>query len=112
MVPGAFAICRLAAKDLLPSSFFSVTRSAEELSLVCLEVDIPEGAQVNGGWRCFRVAGTLDFNLTGILASLTAPLAAERVSVFAVSTFDTDYVLVKEIEKARAILERAGHKFS
>jgi hypothetical protein len=74
---------------------------------------LPAGARVQVGWRGFRVAGVLDFGLTGVLAGLTTPIATAGVSVFALSTFDTDYVLVREADwaRARSVLEKAGHEF-
>jgi len=108
VLPGLFSVCRLAADAPVPSSFFSLTRTAEELSVVCAAGSEPSGGRVESGWSCLRVAGTLDFALTGILASIASPLAREGVSIFALSTFDTDYVLVREIEKAREALRSAG----
>jgi hypothetical protein len=115
---GAFVICRLAADAPLPDwaasgSFVSITRTAEELSVVCREGAVPEAVRCERGWRCLRVAGTLDFSLTGVLASLLGPLADAGVSVFGLSTFDTDYLLVKEKDLPRATeaLRRAGHSF-
>lgn len=111
------AICRLdaRAKVSVPedSPFFSVTRTADELSIVCPEGDAPEGARVESGWRAIKVEGTRDFSLTGILASISAPLAEAGVSIFALSTFDTDYFLVKEAKlgRARDVLSEAGHEF-
>ncbi len=110
IVDDEFSVCRLAAGAPLPSRFFSATRTLEELSLVCFSGEEPEGSQVESGWRCFRVAGTLDFALTGVLSSIAGPLATAGVSLFAVSTFDTDYVLVKDLEAARRALEAAGHE--
>ncbi len=111
------AICRLDARAKTPAwaleaSFFSITRTPDELSIVCSEKDAPEGAKVEGGWRAFKVEGPLDFSLTGILASLAAPLAEAGVGIFAVSTYDTDYVLVKESKLDAAIyaLEARGMK--
>jgi hypothetical protein len=95
VLPGTYAVCRLDPGAPAPERFFSLTRTSEELSLVCEERDVPAGARTETGFRAFRVAGTLDFALTGVLASLTAPLAAAQVSVFALSTFDTDYLLVR-----------------
>jgi hypothetical protein len=117
-LPGRLAICRLEQGSALPewalrSPFLSVTRTADELSIVCEEARVPDPVRVERGWRGFRVAGTLDFALTGILASLASPLARAGVSLFAVSTFDTDYVLVREAdwERAREVLGAAGHRF-
>src|SRR6516165_10389502 len=113
---GTFAICRLGAGASIPSwatarAFFSITRTAEELSIVCRQDAVPDGIQCERGWRCFRVAGTIPFSVVGVLASLTAPLAKSGISVFAIYTFDTDYLLVKqeEFENAITALQQAGH---
>jgi hypothetical protein len=110
------AVCRLGPKTGVPTwasagQFCSITRTADELSVVCPQSAVPEGVQCEGGWLCFRVAGAMDFCLVGVLASLVVPLAEAGVSVFAISTFDTDYLLVKEadFEKAKAVLRQAGH---
>jgi len=119
LLPTRFAVARLPSEAPLPAwaiagQAWSVTRTADELSIVAAEEDVPEGVVAERGWRALRVAGTLDFGLTGILASLTAPLAAARVSIFAISTYDTDLVLVREIqlEAARNALVAAGHSLS
>jgi len=98
--------------DTLEGDFVSVTGTRDEVSVVCPEDQAPEGATVEAGWRCLKVDGPLDFGLTGVLASLAVPLAEAGVSIFAVSTFDTDYVLVKAeaLERAAAALETAGHR--
>ncbi len=103
-----FAVCRLAADAVLPAwalggSLSSVTRTPRELSVVCEQSRVPSGAQVEVGWRCLMVEGPLDFGQIGVLASLTAPLAASKVSVFAISTFDTDFLLVKQANLERAL---------
>jgi len=110
------AICRLEPETPLPIwatslSFFAITRTAEELSVVCREDAVPAGIKCERGWRCLRVAGTMPFTLTGVLASLTAPLAVADIGIFAISTFDTDYLLVqeKDLENALQALRRAGH---
>jgi putative acetyltransferase len=112
-----FAVCRLGSEASVPSwatagDFFSVTRTAEELSVVCRQEALPEGVRSEGGWRGLRVAGTLPFATIGVLAALAAALAEAGVSVFAVSTFDTDYLLVKEAQwdQAVAALRRHGHE--
>jgi GNAT superfamily N-acetyltransferase len=114
---GTFAVCRLAPDTPLPAwaaggAFVSVTRTDEELSVVCRQEAIPDGVRCDLGWRCLRVAGTLDFAVVGVLASLLEPLVAAGVSTFVVSTFDTDYLLVKEqdFHRAAATLCRAGHR--
>jgi hypothetical protein len=113
---GAFAICRLGGEAPIPpwataGRFFSITRTAEELSVVCGQNAVPVGVTCERGWRCLWVAGVLPFTVVGVLASLTAPLAEAGVSVFAVSTFDTDYVLVKGdvLERAVDVLRQHGH---
>jgi hypothetical protein len=116
-VPGVFAVCRLDAAAELPDAarssagFWSVTRTEHELSVICAEDAIPEGAAVERGWRCLRVAGPLDFALTGVAAALTAPLAAAGVSVLPVATFDTDYLFARESALSQALdaLAAAGH---
>lgn len=113
-------ICRLPALAPLPdwavrASLSSITRTADELSIVCLASAVPksppEDIQIERGWRCFRVRGTLDFKLTGVLASLVQPLADAGISLFALSTYNTDYVLVKghEVTPARRVLAARGH---
>jgi hypothetical protein len=115
-VPGRYAICRLDRDSSFPpwassGGFVSVTRTSEELSVVCLEPLVPEGVKFEPGWRCLRVAGTIAFSTTGIVASLVAPLASAEIGVFVVSTFDTDYLLIKDVDFVRATVEfcAAGH---
>ncbi len=83
--------------------FFSVTKTDDELSIVCSEDIVPTNTKVEKDWRGFKVDGPLDFSLTGILASLANPLAEAKVSIFAVSTFDTDYLLVKSAQLEEAV---------
>ncbi len=116
VVDDSFAICRLGSGSPIPSwatagPLWSITRTADELSAVCRQDAVPEGVVCERGWRCLRVAGAVPFSVVGVLASLTAPLAEAGVSVFAVSTFDTDYLLVKEDvwERAIDVLVRHGH---
>ena len=111
-----FAICRLAASAPIPAwargDFLSITRTRDELSIVCAQSNVPAGIRCEHDWRALQVVGQLDFALTGILASLAAPLADAGISIFALSTFDTDYVLVKarDLEKAMRVLQGAGHR--
>lgn len=114
VLPGTFAVCRLAPDDAPPEDFWSVTRTEDELSVICAEDAIPEGATVERPWRGLQVAGPLDFALTGVAAALTAPLAAAGVSVLPVATYDTDYLFVREETLVRAVgaLEAAGHTVS
>ena len=113
------AVCRLPADAPLPKwldpvggPLVSVTRSAAETSIICQVADAPQGVPCHQPWRALRVAGPLDFGQIGILAELTTVLAAARVSVFAMSTFDTDYLLVEHEQIRRAVkaLRRAGHQ--
>ena len=115
-MPGRFAICRLPADAVLPawtgsSTFASITRTPDELSIVCDEESVPEGARAETGWNLLKVEGPLDFSAVGIVASLTAPIAAAGISIFVISTFDTDYLLVKaeNLDTAADALRRAGH---
>ena len=105
---GLFAVCRLPAGAPIPSwalsgSLVSVTRTPDELSIVCPQACVPPGIRSEPGWRCFQAPGPLDFALTGILARLTVALAAAGVPVFALSTFDTDYLLIRQADAARAL---------
>ena len=116
LLPDRLAVCRLPPDAPLPAetggSLWSVTRTRNELSLVLSEEAVQEGWKAERDWRCLEVTGPLDFSLTGILASLATPLAEAKVSLFAVSTYDTDYVLVREanLEKAIDALRGAGHR--
>ena len=117
VLPGAFAICRWPAREPLPDwlnqgGFVSVTRTPTELSAVCAAEAVPAGTVCEGPWRMFAVRGPLDFALTGVLASLATPLADAAITIFAVSTYDTDYVLVRVVDFGRAVeaLTNAGHR--
>lgn len=116
LLPERFAISRLAPDSLLPSwatqgAFYSVTRTSDELSIVAEESSVPAGTLSETGWRVLKVQGPFELSEVGVLASLTSPLAAARISVFVVSAFDTDYLLVTQEQLASAIatLDRAGH---
>jgi len=84
----------------------------DELSVVCPEGRVPPGVALEGGWRALRVEGPLDFALTGVLLCVAAPLARAAVPIFVLSTYDTDYVLVREdrLEDAVRSLAEAGHR--
>jgi hypothetical protein len=122
------AVIRLPPTSAIPSwilaptstvGFLSITRTSDELSLVCPERIVPDtfesdnanAMKIEKGWVSFKVQGPLDFSLTGILASLAQPLAAEGISIFAISTYDTDFILVKEdvMEKAAGVFLVEGH---
>jgi hypothetical protein len=115
-VSGSFAICRLAPNAPVPDwalrgTFFSVTSSADELSIVCPEAQVPAEIQHENDWACLKLEGPFPFSETGILTSFVQPLSDRAIPIFAVSTFDTDYVLVKQawVEKAVEALKDAGH---
>lgn len=117
VLPGLLAVCRLPAGCPLPEwlaggTLTSITHSADETSIVCDASVVPPDVTVESGWRAIRVSGSLDFGLTGILLSVAQPLAAAGVSIFALSTYDTDYVLVKESALPEAVeaLSSAGHR--
>ena len=116
LLPGNLAVCRLGPRDPIPAwaagDFFSITRTAEEFSIVCDSRAVPDGVRAETGWRALKVEGPLDFALTGILVSIASPLAATGISIFALSTFDTDYMLVKndKLDSAIDVLRVAGHE--
>jgi hypothetical protein len=120
ILPDKLAICRLPPDANVPiwasrgGTILSITKTTDELSIVCPEAGVPEGVRADRGWRCFKIEGPLDLSLTGVLASLVNPLAEARINIFALSTFDTDYLLVKEdkVSKAAEILIQAGHRLS
>jgi hypothetical protein len=107
---GTYAVCRLPASDRVPSwalelheGLVSITRTPDELSIVCPEEAVPPDTRVEDGFRALQVPGPIPFAQTGVLASIAAPLAAAGISIFAVSTFDTDYVLVRAADLERAL---------
>ena len=119
VLPGRYAICRLEAADPVPpwamqGTFFSVTRTSMELSIVCDMAAVPPGVRAEPDWRILAVQGPLDFGLTGIIAELAGHLAAAAISVFVVATYDTDYLLVRDAALSRAVaaLRDAGHLIS
>lgn len=116
LIPGEFAICRLAPSEPIPAwagstVFSSVTRNADELSILCPSAQVPPAVKHEPGWRLLKFEGPFDFGAVGILASVLTPLANARISSLAVATFDTDYLLVREtaLPAALAALEAAGH---
>jgi hypothetical protein len=116
VLPQRLAICRLDPGSALPGwatagTFRAVTWTPGELSIVCEGSDVPADVAAERDWRAFMVQGPLDFGLTGILLQLAEPLAMAEISIFAISTFDTDYVLVKEafVDTAVRVLADAGH---
>ncbi len=117
LLSNRLAVCRLEAGAPVPTwaltgDFYTLSHTPEELSIVCNEAAVPAGTRAESGWRVIKVEGPLDFALTGILAGLAGTLAQAGASLFAISTFDTDYILVKEKDLSQAIraLEEAGHR--
>ncbi|MCP3691148.1 MAG: ACT domain-containing protein [Planctomycetaceae bacterium] len=114
MLPGNYAICRLDPGDSVPDwaggELVSVTRTPAELSIVCQDENVPGDVQSEGGWRSLRVRGKLDFSLVGVISRIATVLAESRLSTFALSTFDTDYFLVRvsDLEEAIQVLAGAG----
>ncbi len=113
------SVCRLDRASEIPDwaiagGFFSITRTAEELSVVCPESSVPGDVGCEKGWRVLKLEGPFEFSEVGVLASVTAPLAEAGIAIFAISTFDTDYVLVKEerLDLAFAALRERSHEVS
>ncbi len=115
-IQGTYSILRYSPEEKIPdwlyrSGFYSVSRTDEELSIVCDTNVIQEEVENReDNWKCLKVEGPLDFSLTGILSSIALPLADAKISIFAISTFDTDYVMLKNnmLEKAKQVLQKAG----
>jgi hypothetical protein len=119
VLPGLFAVCRLDPTAEVPpemarAPLVSITRTRDELSIVCEEPLAPVAARCERGWRCLALEGPIPFTTTGVFASLATPLADASVGIFAISTFDTDFLLVKDeqLPAALAALAAAGHHVS
>jgi len=111
------AVCQLSAGSRIPewalgAGFFCITQTAEELSIVCEESRVPSNVRIERGWVGLKLEGPFPFAMTGVLASFLQPLADAGIPIFAVATFDTDYVLMKreQLEAAIAALTSAGHE--
>ena len=116
LLPETFAICRLAPDAIVPEwatqgRFFSVTRTSDELSVIAENALVPERLRTSVRWRVMKVHGPFDFSEVGVLAAIVAPLATAGVSVFTISTFDTDYLLVQcsQLRHALGALRNAAH---
>jgi uncharacterized protein len=119
LLEGRFVVVQLEPSASIPAwalegEFFTVSRTSEELSIVCLESNVPANSdlRLEHDWACLKLQGPFEFSLTGILLSVLEPLAKVNVGIFALSTFNTDYVLVKaeHLEKTIVALEGAGHR--
>lgn len=111
-----YGICVFPGTNPIPewaamTSLFSVTRTEKELTIVCPQSIIPPDSEQDLNWLCFRIDGSFDLNQIGVISSLAVPLAQAGISIFVVSSYDTDYILVKEekVEKAIAVLSDNGH---
>ena len=116
VVAGDFAVCRLPAAEPVPlwagsTVFSSVTRTVDELSIICPAVQVPVGVKHEAGWSLLKFQGLFAFTETGILAAVLAPLAVAKIGILATATFDTDYLMVKsaKLSAAQRTLESAGH---
>ena len=115
VLPYQFTVCKLDSAGKIPSDreFCFTAITDEEVSLVCRSSDVPDKTLVrDDGWKGFRIEGVLDFSLIGILAKISAILAENKIGIFAVSTYNTDYIFVKEenLDKALSALENSGYK--
>lgn len=114
-LPEVYSICRLEPEAEMPGwvggTFFSITSTAEEVSVICPASRVPRSVRAERDWRVLKLAGPYPFSAVGVLASVVAPLAEARISVLTVATFDTDYILVKDerFDEAIATLVAAGH---
>lgn len=114
LLPQTLAICTFPPNTIPPTpntDFYSITRTPDELSLVLPTTDIPPGATAELDWRCLYIKSPLPFDAIGILAALTAPLAAANISIFSLSTYKTDYILVRQedLEQTCQTLNDAGY---
>lgn len=119
VLKSTFIVCKLDPASPIPDwinkqEFFSVTHSEDELSVVCVQENIPENIKTEKDWRVFRVEGPLDFSLVGILNNISNTMVKRNISIFVISTFDTDYILVKlrDFENAKKALKEDGHSIA
>ncbi len=113
LLKDTYGVCRLNKDDSIPSwvfngEFFSITKTDDELSIVCQENNIPSGIKYEKCWKVLKIEGPLDFSLVGILSKISSLMAVNNISIFAISTYDTDYILIKKekIDSAINILEK------
>lgn len=113
----SFAVCRLNKDEIIPdwalnNSFYSIVKTEDELSIVCLEDFVPKNIKQERDWRVLKIQGPLDFSLIGILSKISSILAKEKISIFAISTYDTDYILVKNNEIENAIRALSNENYN
>lgn len=111
-----FGVCRLNENEPIPewaknSDFYSITKTLDELSIVCSQDSIPSNIKCEKDWRTLKIEGPLDFSLIGILSSISTILAQTGISIFAISTYDTDYILVKDKDISNAIKALSNEKY-
>jgi len=111
-----FGVCRLNKDESIPewvkdSEFYSITRTFDELSIVCSQNLVPCDVKCENDWKVLKVEGPLDFSLIGILSSISSVLAQEKISIFAISTYDTDYILVKDKDIDNAVKALTKEKY-
>ncbi len=116
LLPHKYAVCQLHPDKHIPywallGDFVSLTRTHEELSIVCQQDNVPDDIEAERGWHCVQVQGAFDFSVAGVHVSLAIPLAEADISVLAIATYATDYLLIKEenVERALHVLKQAGH---
>ncbi len=117
LLPDTYAVCQFHPDQHIPywsllGNFVSLTRSNEELSIVCQQDNVPDDIEAERGWRCVQVLGIFGFSEAGVHVSLAVPLAEANISVLAIATYATDYLLIKEenTERALQVLQQAGHR--
>ena len=115
LLPSTFAVCRLAPGDPTPSwatgEFVSISRTKDELSIVCDAARVPPEVKAERDWRCLALQGPIPFDVVGVAARITTALAEARISVFFVSTYDTDYVLVRSSSVDAAMTALRASRF-
>jgi len=118
-MPHKYAVCELQPNGHIPTwaligDFVSLTRTEQELSVVCMQENVPDEVLAERNWRCVQVQGMFDFSLAGIHVSLAIPLAEANISILGIATYATDYLLIKELDLERAleVLRNAGHQIS
>jgi len=118
VLPQKYAVCRLDPNGHIPhwallgDDFISLTRTLNELSIICLQENVPQEIKAEREWRCAKVVGSFDFSSAGVHTSLAIPLAEANISILAIATYETDHLLIQErdLEQALHVLERAGHR--
>lgn len=113
-----YSVCKLTPDSDIPhwvnkNEFYSVTKTDEEFSILCLQNDVPANIKCELNWKILKIDSKLDFSMVGVIAQISKSLAENNISIFVISTFDTDYICVKEKDLAQTIniLKKAGNVF-